>query len=79
MFVLVRAGTLGWARPLPVPSRGHDGGGVMRLSSTVRLWQEKGVMADPGLSVQLGLLGLAGPQSFRPPLVEILWAAWPTN
>jgi hypothetical protein len=36
----------------------------MRLSSTVQLRQEGGVMADPSLVVWPGLLGLAGPWSF---------------
>ena len=49
--VLIRVGTLGWARPLPVPSRGRDGGEVMRLSSVVWLRHEGGVMANPSLSV----------------------------
>ena len=35
MLVLVRAGMLGWARPLPIPFRGHDRGDVMLLSSVV--------------------------------------------
>jgi hypothetical protein len=51
MLVLVNGGTLASARPLPVPSRGHDGGEVVRLSSAVRLRQEGGVVADPGLIV----------------------------
>ena len=75
MLVIVKAGTLGWARPLPVPSGDRDGGEVMRLSSVVRLRQEKGVVANPGLNVRPGLLGLAGPRSFGPSLVEILRAA----
>jgi hypothetical protein len=65
VLVPVRAGTLGWARPLPVPSRGCDGGEVMRPSSAVRLRQEEGVVADPGLSVRSGLLGLTGPLVIR--------------
>jgi hypothetical protein len=65
MLVLVRAGMLGWARPLSIPFGGHDREEVIRFSSAVRLRQEEGVMADPDLSVRLGSLGLAGPQSFR--------------
>jgi hypothetical protein len=36
---------LGYARPLLVPSWGHDGGEVVRHSSVVRLRQDEGVMA----------------------------------
>ena len=48
----------------------------MRLSSTVWLRQEEGVVADPGLIVRSGLLGLAGPRSFGPSLADVLWATW---
>ena len=79
MPVLVRVGTLGYARPLPVPSRGHDVGEVMCLSSAMWLRHEGGVVADPGLGVQPGLLGLTGPQSFGLSLAGVLRAAWPAN
>ena len=79
MLALVRTGILGGARPLPVPSRGRDGGEVVRLSSTVQLRQEEEVMADPSLSVRPGLLGLAGPRLFGPSLTDILRAAWPAE
>ena len=72
-------GTLAGARPVPIPSRGHDGGEVARLSSTVRLRQEGGVVSDPGLIVWPGLLGLAGPQSCGLSLAGVLRAAWPAN
>ena len=70
MLVLVRKGALAGARALPVLSRGRDRGKVMRLSSAVQLRQEGGVMADPGLIVRPGLLGLAKPRSFG------LFASW---
>jgi hypothetical protein len=79
VLILVRVGTLGWAQPLPVPFEGRDGGEVVHLSSAVGLRQEEGVVANPGLSVWLGLLGLAGPQSFMPSLAKILRATWPAN
>ena len=79
MLVLVRAGTLGGARPLPVPYEGWDGGEVMRPLSAARLRQEEGIAATPGLRVRVGLLSLARPRSFRPLLADILWAAWPAN
>ena len=60
MLIFVRVGMLGCARPLSVPSRDHDGGEVVSLSSAVWLRQEEGVMADPGLSVWPGSPGLAG-------------------
>ena len=72
MLVLVRKGVLAGARPLLVLSRGRDRGKVMRLSSVVRLRQEEGVVADPGLSVWLGSLGLARPWSFRILLTNVL-------
>jgi hypothetical protein len=62
VLVLVREGTLADTRPLPVPSRGHDRGEVVRLFGPVRLRQEGGVVADPGLIVRPGLLGLVGPR-----------------
>jgi hypothetical protein len=74
MLVLVRAGTLGWARPLPVSSGGRDEGEVVCLLSIVRLRQEGGVVADPSLSIRPGLLGLAGPRSFGLSLTDELWA-----
>jgi hypothetical protein len=43
----------------PRSSQGRDGGERVHLSSTVRVRQEKGVVAVPGLSIQLGSLGLA--------------------
>jgi hypothetical protein len=76
---LVRTCILGRARPLPVPSKGRDGGKVVRLSSAVWLRQEEEVMANPGLSVRPSLLGLAGPRSFRPSLADVLRAAWPAD
>jgi hypothetical protein len=79
MLVPVKAGTLGWARPLLVPSRGRDRGEVMRPSSIVRLRQEEGVIADPGLGVRPGLLDLAGPRSFGPLLADMLRTVWPVN
>ena len=79
MLVVVRAGKVGWARPLPVPSEGRDGGEVVHLLSVVRLRWEEGVVADPSLSIQLGLLGLARPRPFGPSIVDILRAAWPAN
>jgi hypothetical protein len=42
MLVLVRAGTLGCALPLPIPPRGQDGGEVVRLSYIMRLRQKVG-------------------------------------
>ena len=77
MPVLVRVGMIGWARPLPVPSKGHDGAEIVRLSSTVWLRHEGGVMADPSLGVQPGSLGLAGPQLFGLSLAGVLRAARP--
>jgi hypothetical protein len=77
VLVLVRAGVLGRARPLPVPSRGRDGGEVVHPSSVVRLRKEEGVVVDPGLSVRPGLLGSARLQSFGPLLAGVLQAAWP--
>jgi hypothetical protein len=77
VLILVRVGTLGQARPPSVPSRGRDGGEVMRPSSVVQLRQEEGVIADPGLSVRPGLLSSAGPRSFGPLLAGVLQAAWP--
>ena len=46
----------------------------MRLSSTVWLRQEEGVVADPGLIGRPGLLGLARPRSFGPSLADALRA-----
>ena len=54
MPILVRVGMLRWAQPLSVPSKGRDGGGVMRLSSAMWLWHG-GVVADPSLSIWPGL------------------------
>ena len=79
MPVFVRLGALCRARPLPVPSRGHDGGEVVRLLSAMRLRQEEGVVTDPGLSVRPRSLGLAEPRSFGPSLADMLRAAWPIN
>jgi hypothetical protein len=79
MPILVRVSMLGCARPLSVPSKGHDGGEVMCLSSVVWLRHGGGVGVDPGLSVQPGSPGLAGPQSFGPSLTDVLWAARPAN
>jgi hypothetical protein len=62
VLVLVREGTLAGSRPLPIPSRGRDEGEVVRLFGPVRLRQEGGVVADPGLIVWPDLLGLAGPR-----------------
>jgi hypothetical protein len=45
----------------------------------VRLRHEEGVVAGHGLKVQPGLLGLAGPRSFRPSLADMSWATWPSN
>jgi hypothetical protein len=45
---------LGGARPLPVPSRGHDKGEVVCLSNAVQLRQEEETMADLRLSVWPG-------------------------
>ena len=74
-----RAGTLGYARPLPDPFGGRDGGEVTLLLSIMRLWEEEGVVADPGLSIQPALLGLAGPWSFGLLLTSVLWAARSAN
>jgi hypothetical protein len=79
MPVPVRASTLGWTRPLPVPSRGRDGEEVVRPSSAMGLRQEEGIVADLGLSIRPGLLSLAGPRSFGPLLADMLRAAWPAN
>ena len=79
MPALARVGVLNGARPLPVPFRGHDGGEVACLSSVGRLRQEEEVVADPSPSIRPGLLGLAGPQSFRPSLASVLQALWPAN
>jgi hypothetical protein len=77
--VLVMIDMLGWARPLPIPSRGRDGGEVVRLSSVVWLRYEGGVVADPCLIVRPGLLGLTEPRSFGLSLAGVLQAAWPAN
>ena len=66
-------------RPLSVPSRGHDGREVVRLSSVVRLRLEEGVVADSDLIVRPSLHGSAGPRLFWPSLANMLWAAWPSN
>ena len=79
MLTLVRAGMLGYVRPLPIPSRGRDGGEIVRLSSVVRLRREEGVVADPSLSGWPGWLSLTGPRSFGPSLAEILRATWLAN
>jgi hypothetical protein len=73
--VLTRAGTLGGARPLLVPSGGQEGGEVVRPSSAARLRHEGGVVADPGLSARPGSLVLAGPRSSGLSLADVLWAA----
>jgi hypothetical protein len=36
-------------------------------------------VADPGLGVRPGSLGLARPRSFGPSLADVPWAAWPAN
>ena len=72
MLVFVRGGTLDCTRSLFVPSRGRDGGDVVRHSSAVRLRQEGEVVANPGLIVWPSLLGLAGPQSFGLSLADVL-------
>jgi hypothetical protein len=79
VLVVVRVSSLGWARPLPIPSRGRDGGEVMCLSSTVQLRHEEGVMANPSLSFRPSLLGLAGPRSFGLSLTGVLRASWLAN
>ena len=79
MLVPIGAGTLGWARPLLVPSGGQDGGEVMCLLGAVRLRREEGVVADPGLSVRPGSLGLARPRLFGLLLAGVLRAMWPAN
>ena len=79
MLVLVRGGTLGDARPLPIPFRGCDVGEVMRLSSTMWLGQEGGVMANPDLILQPDLLGLARPQSFGLIQASVIWAIRAAN
>ena len=79
VLVLVRAGMLGGARPLLVPSGGWDGEEVARPSSTTRLWHEEGVVADPSLTIRPGSLGLAGPRLFGLSLTIMLRAAWPVN
>jgi hypothetical protein len=79
VLVPVRADMVGWARPLPVPSRGRDRGEVVRALSVVRLRQEEGVVADPGLIVRPGLLSLAGPRSVGHLLADMLQATWPAN
>jgi hypothetical protein len=78
MLVLVIGGMLASPRPLPVSSRGHDGGEVVCLSSIMRLRQEGGVVANPGLIIRPGLLGLSRPQSFGFSLADVLRAAWPS-
>ena len=77
MLVPIGAGTLGWARPLLVPSGGQDGGEVMCLLGAVRLRREEGIVADPGLSVWPSLPSLAGPRSFGPLLAGVLRATSP--
>ena len=77
MRVLIRGGMLARARPLPIPSRGRDGGEVMRLSSAVQLRWEEWVVADPDLSAWPSLLGLTRPRSFRLLLAGVLRATWP--
>ena len=59
----------------PCLSRGRDRGEVVRLSSDVWLRHEGVVMADPGLSVRSGLLGLVGPRPFGLSLAGVLRAA----
>ena len=49
----------------------------MRVSSAMWLRHEGGVVADLGLIVRPGLLGLAGPRSFGLSLASVLRAAWP--
>ena len=51
----------------------------MSFLFVMRLRQKEGVMADFGLGVWPGSLGLAGPWSFGPLLADILWATWPTD
>jgi hypothetical protein len=53
--------------------RGHES--FVRRAAKV----EGGVTADPGLGVRPKLLSLAGPQSFRPLLTDVSWAARPAN
>jgi hypothetical protein len=79
ILILIRADTLGNTRPLPIPSRGQDGGEVVHPSSVAWPSHEEGVMANPNLSVWSGSLGLPGPRSFGPLLADMLWAAWPSN
>ena len=79
MLVLVRTGVLAGARPLLVSSRDHDGGEVVRLSSAVRLRQEGGVMANPGLIIWPSLLSLVRPQLFALSLADVFWATWPSD
>jgi hypothetical protein len=79
VLVLVRAGTPGGAQPLPAPFGGRDGGEVVRPLSAAWLRHEEGVVADPGLSVRPGSLGLSRPRSFGLSLTDVLWAAWPLN
>ena len=50
MPALARIGVHGGARPLLIPSRGHDGGELMRFSSAMWLRQEEEVMTDPSPS-----------------------------
>jgi hypothetical protein len=50
-----------WARSLPIPSRDRDGREVMGPLGAMRIRREEGVVADPDLSVQSDLLGLARP------------------
>jgi hypothetical protein len=57
MLALVRAGTPSYTRPLPVPPKGRDGGEVVRPLGAMRLRQEEGVVADPGLDAWPAPLG----------------------
>ena len=51
MLALTGTGVFGWAQPLHDPPRGRDGEEVMSLLFVMRLRQEEGVVADPGLGV----------------------------